>query len=370
VNVPGYGLRLVSDAKEWNTLVQSLPGADLRQGFEWGQLRAARGWRASRLALFDGPTAVAACSVLTWRLPPLGAVMYVPRGPLWRADAPGALARLLEELHVLAWRRCAVFMRVSPGVSDHDVEGELARNRLVPLEEESTTWNTPRAAQTLDLTGDEGTLLQRIRRRFREHIRSAARKELSVERTTRTADLEAFHALLLNTGRVKGIPVRTLAHYRALARLYGPTGALTLLVARADDHIVGGVLGVQFGSSMTMLHTAVRAGVSESLKHSVAPVIFWDLIRRAKAAGCAVLDLGSSGVGLTPRTTDSGWGVYHFKAGLGARLQAAPRFHDLVLRPTAYRLVRLAERQMMPQMWRLAAHASMLVPWRARRAPA
>jgi len=361
----------VTDAKEWNGLVQSFPGGEVRQGFEWGELCAARGWHSLRLALFDGPRAVAACAVLARSLPPVGSVMYAPRGPLWCAEEPAALTRLLEELHVAAWRHSAVFLRVSPGPdTGMEVEGALERAGLVALDDESTTWNTARAAQTVDLTVPEAALLQRMRRRFREHIASAARKALVVESSTSESDLATLHALLVSSGRQKSIPVRAFGHYRTLARLYGASGSLVLLIARAHGRMLGGILGVRFGRRMTMLHTSVRSGITEGLTHGVAPVMFWDFIRRAKASGCSVLDLGSSGVCLTPNESDSGWGVYRFKAGLGARLQAAPRYHDLVFRPTAYRLLRLGERQMMPRMWRIAAHAAVLAPWRLRRAAA
>ncbi len=368
---PPYRLRWMTDAKEWNALVQSFPGGEVRQGFEWGELCAARGWHPLRLGLFDGPRAVAACAVVTRSLPPVGSVMYAPRGPLWRAEEPAALTRLLEELHVAAWRHSAIFLRVSPGPdTGMDVEGALGRAGLVALDDESTTWNTARAAQTVDLTVPQAVLLQQMRRRFREHIASAARKGLVVESSTSESDLAKLHALLVSTGRRKCIPVRDFAHYRTLARLYGASGSLLLLIARLQGRMVGGILALRFGQRMTMLHTSVRFGITEGLKHGVAPVMFWDFIRRAKAAGCSVLDLGSSGVCFIPSERDSGWGVYRFKAGLGARLQAAPRYHDLVFRPTAYRVLRLGERQMMPQMWRIAAHAAGLSPWRLRRAAA
>lgn len=356
-------LRAVTDAKEWNGLVRELPGADFRQGWEWGELRARSGWSATRLAVFEDMTCLAACSTLTRDLPVVGPVMYAPRGPIGRSDHPEALDRLVAAVVADARRRCAIALRISPPLGHGHVEAALARAGFLALAEDSTTWNTPRQTQAVDLTPDETTLLRAMRRRFREHVSSAPRRGLVVEPSVNDDDLRAFHTLLIATGRLKGIPVRDLAYYRAILELYAETRSALMLIARLGGRVVGGVLSVRFGDQMTMLHTSVRSGVTEAVRHGVAPLMFWELMRRAKRDGCVRLDLGGSGVKLPPQDTDLGWGVYRFKAGLGAHLDAGPPYRDLALAPARYRLLRMAERRMLPSLWRLASQVALVGAW-------
>jgi lipid II:glycine glycyltransferase (peptidoglycan interpeptide bridge formation enzyme) len=213
----------------------------------------------------------------------------------------------------------------------------------------------------LDLRADEKTLLGRVRKRMREYIAAAPRKGVIVEPSDREDDLLAFHTLMVNVGRIKGFPVRDLAYYRTLLRHYHGTGS-ALLVARAEGSIVGGLLAIHAGRQASMLYTSVRSNAADRVRHHVAPAITWEFVRRAREAGCEVADLGGSGVQLPPTEKDHGWGVYHFKAGLGCTLETFVPFRDLVLRPTLYRALRIVEARVLPQAWTLMARRPGLVP--------
>jgi lipid II:glycine glycyltransferase (peptidoglycan interpeptide bridge formation enzyme) len=197
---------------------------------------------------------------------------------------------------------------------------------------------------------------------MREYIAAAPRRGLVIEASRRDEDLVAFHALMVNVGRIKGFPVRDLAYYRALFRHYGAAGAITLLAARAGDAMVGGLVSIHAGRRAYLVYTSVRATAADQVKHHVAPAISWAFVQRAREAGCEILDFGGSGVQLPPTETDTGWGVYHFKAGLGCTIETFVPFRDLVLRPRLYRVLRVFEARVLPQAWTLAARVPNLVP--------
>jgi lipid II:glycine glycyltransferase (peptidoglycan interpeptide bridge formation enzyme) len=361
---PAPTVRRIANGDQWNRLVQSFDTHDLKQGFEWGELRREQGWVPTRFAVLQNGDCVAACSVLTRAVPGLGAVLYAPRGPLFRPGDPAALERLIAEITRFAQSAGAIFVRISPAISmdDDKAVGSLGGFGFSELPEPWTTWNTPRYVQVLDLGPDEKTLLASMRRRLREYVTAAARKGIVIEATDRDDDLVSFHGLMVNVGRIKGFPVRDLPYYRALVRHYRGIGALTLLMARAGDAVVGGLLSVKFGRRAYLLYTSVRANAADQVKHHVAPAISWEFVRRARAAGCEVADFGGSGVQLPPSESDAGWGVYHFKAGLGCRLETFVPFRDLILRPRLYRAFRLGEVKILPQMWALMARMPGLVP--------
>jgi lipid II:glycine glycyltransferase (peptidoglycan interpeptide bridge formation enzyme) len=359
-----YTVRRITNAEQWNRLVLGFAGYDFKQAFEWGEVRRAHGWMPTRVGVFEDDECVAACALLTRKIPGLGALVYAPRGPLFHAKGAAPLARLFAEVESFAKSVGAIVVRLSPGISTDDESGlrALSEYGFVELPEPWTTWNTPRHVQVLDLTADEKMLLAGMRRRLREYVGAAQRRGIVVEACERDDDLVAFHHLMVNVGKMKGFPVRDLGYYRALVSQYRRAGALNLLIARAGDTVVGGLLGVHFGRRAYLLYTSVRANTVDQVKHHVAPAISWEFIRRARAEGCELADFGGSGVLLPPQQSDPGWGVYHFKAGLGCRLETFVPFQDLVLRPRLYRLFRLAETTVLPQLWTLMSRVPRLVP--------
>ncbi len=359
----------ITDRKAWNDRVTSLPDYDLKQGWEWGELRRGLGWEPRRLAVMADGECRAAALVQVARVRGVGALLYTPRAPLFRPDDRAALARLLDAVRAVARDTRAVVLRASPRVLRGPVLAPLVAHGFRPLPDTSTIWNSPRYTQTLDLTPPEDVLWRGVRRRQREYVGAARRKGLVVEPSSDPADLAPFHELLGNVARRKAFPLRPLAYFHEIFRLYEASGALAFLVARWERRVVGGMLGVVLGRETTMLYTSVRSEETPTLNHHVSPALYWEYLRRARAAGCVLADFGPSGVELTPRETDSGWGVYRFKQAFGFRFEVFGPYYDLVFRPAAYRALRLTEARVGPWLWRLAALRSLLLESRpARRA--
>ena len=346
----------VPDRQRWSTIAEALD-ADVRQGFEWGELRRRAGWHPVRIAVLRGDEPMAACALLIRSAPGLGSVLYASRGPLIREGSAEAAYPLLGEIRRIAARQRAILLRASPDVR---VEAQtslapLARLGFRPIDDHFTAWNTPRVTQALDLRSSEEALWQAVRRRFREYVRAAPRRGVVVDAEDDERALDGLYDLLVNVARLKNYPIRGLGYYRALFREYRATGRVTLLVARVGGVLAGGLLAIRLGRRSSMLYTSVRSEAGQTVKHHVAPALYWEYIRRARAEGCELADFGPSGVELEPRETDSGYGVYRFKQGFGCVTVTYAPFHDLVFRPAIYRLFRLAERGALPVLWRLRA---------------
>lgn len=344
----------VEDRERWNTFAASL-GADVRQGFEWGELRRRAGWLPVRIAVLQGDVPLAACALATRSLPGLGSILYASRGPLLRPGSPEAARPLIAEIGRIAKRLRAILLRASPDVrsGEQTTLAPLARLGFHPVQDDFTTWNTPRVSQTLDLRPSEEVLWQAVRRRFREYVRAAPRRGVVVAPEDDERALDGLYDLLVKVARLKNYPIRGLGYYRALFREYRASGRVLLLVARVEQVLAGGLLAIRLGRQSSMLYTSVRSEVGQTVKHHVAPALYWEYIRRARAEGCEVADFGPSGVQLQPRETDPGYGVYRFKQGFGCATVTYAPFQDLVFRPALYRLFRLGERGALPLLWRL-----------------
>ncbi|HEV8640718.1 MAG TPA: peptidoglycan bridge formation glycyltransferase FemA/FemB family protein [Methylomirabilota bacterium] len=358
----GLEIRTISQRKTWNDLVQSFAAYDLRQGFEWGEMRREQGWRIRRFAVFGDGVCLAAASLQYRQLPPLGAIIYAPRGPLWRPEMPTGLASLLDNIRRFAAAIGGISLRASPGIPDDQerVAAQLREHGFRPLADMWSTWNVPRHIQMLDLTPDEAELLRGVRERYRRYIRNVGRKEISIEQGQSEDDLAAFHRLLQKLGRLKQFPVREFGHYQRLFDRYAHHGDALLLLARTEADVVGGLLAFRLGRRVYVHASSVRADGPRPL-HGVAPALFWDCIRRAKTSGAQLIDFGSSGVGKVPDPSHRNYGLFQFKAGLGCRFVSCLPYQDLVFRRLAYRAFRRAETSLLPRVHRLLARAPALI---------
>jgi hypothetical protein len=168
------------------------------------------------------------------------------------------------------------------------------------------------------------------------------------------ADLLAFHRLTVAAGREKGYPVRPLARLEALWQAYVARGEGVLLLAEHEGALIGGMLGLRLGRRAYLQRAAILRSHNGPRVHQ-GPLLYWEFIRWAKAAGCELIDWGGSGTHFPPAETDQGYGVYLFKTGFGSRLQYWLPYHDLVFRPGLYQLTRAMETWALPAAWKLRA---------------
>jgi peptidoglycan pentaglycine glycine transferase (the first glycine) len=352
---PAIHVHEVLDPEGWDEHVTGLAGAEIEQGWAWGECAREAGWTPRRLAVSRDGVPAGVVAALVRPLPGLPAsVAYAPRAPLAGPEAPHAYGSLVEALRWLGESVSAVAVRLSPGVpADRaDVARALRAHGLTALGDDWTTWNAPRLVMRVVLDGGEEAAHRRLRKQIRQDVASAVRQGVAVRAATSAAGLAVLHRLLVATGRRKGYPVRRLARFEALWRAYVARGQGVLLVAEAEGTALGGLLATRFGRVAYLQAAAVDRDAG---RLRAGALLYWSLLRWASAEGCAEVDLGGSGTSPAPSPADPGWGLYQFKRGFGARLEYRLAYHDLVLRPALYRALRLAETRLLPLAWRLRA---------------
>lgn len=347
----------VSTAPEWNRIVLGLGDPDLRQSFEWGELRRGAAGRPYRYAVLHQGTPVAALAVTTWY--PLGSpypLLYASGGPVLGTAAPQAWAGLRAVADDIAARTGAVFLRLSPsGRDDGGLTDALRRHGFVPLPEEWTLWNAPRVVMSLDLRPDEAALRRNMRESTRLSLTRVQKGGGRVEVDVSHDGVVRLHRLLVAAGRRKGYPVRSFDYFADLQREYLARGHGYVAIACHGDRDLAGVLAVRFGRRAHLLYSAIDPDSVEARKLRAGTGTHWELIRWAKLAGCDVLDWGGAGTAFPPRPANPGYGLYDFKRGFGCTVTHLPGYHDLVFRPRLYRAFRWMETRLAPLLWRLRA---------------
>ena len=316
----------VTAAAEWDAALLTLPAPHILQSWAWGETKLQTGWQAMRLLWRSKGQPIAAAALLfrrvvaqlPARLSP--AIGYAPKGPLldWSdlrlADA--VLARIEAE----TWAAGAFFIKIDPDVRDDTPEGAavkalLARRGWRPSAEQIQFRNT----MVSELAGDaasgvalaEDALLAAMKPKWRYNIRLAERRGVAV-RAGSAADLPAFYAMYVETGRRDGFLVRPFTYYRAIWERFMQDGFAHLLLAEVAGEPVAGLILFRYGPTAWYFYGASTAQGRDLMPNHA---LQWAALKWAKAAGCTRYDWWGAPDVLDER--DPMWGVYRFKQGFG-----------------------------------------------------
>jgi lipid II:glycine glycyltransferase (peptidoglycan interpeptide bridge formation enzyme) len=346
---------LVKDRDAWDAIVQSFDGVDVRQSYDWGELRRRDGWTPARFVAIQQGRSIAAVSVLHRRLPALPVnVMYVPRGPVVLAGgAREGIVALLHELNALARVQKVAFLRMSPPLSqdEPDIPALLQSCGARRLPDDFSTWNSPRIVMTLDLHGGETAVRGRMRKSTRQSLDTAIRKGVKITDAGQRDDFLDLHRLVHLNAHRKGLPVRGADYFQGLYP-FTEAGIGFLSFAELNSERIAAQFSVRYGHTLHILYYGVDP---QFLPVGTARALDWHHLKLALSLGCRDVDFGGSGTHYPARTEDFGYGVYQYKAGLGCQLRCLARYHDVVYSRALYRMFRLLERRVLPMAWSLRA---------------
>lgn len=337
------------DAGSWNSLIQRLPSPHLLQTWEWGQFKSRYSWQPLHRSWdsTNGKPVAAALilkRVLSRRLGNWASVLYVPKGPLLDWQDSSITAMVLDDLARIARQQGAIFIKIDPDValarglpedpaSQSDNLGLQLVDRL-----KAGGWQFSqdqiqfRNTMELDLSLSEDDILAGMKQKTRYNIRLSSRRGVSV-RLGETGDLAELYRLYAETSLRDGFVIRSADYYLDLWGSFIRAGLAEPWIAEAGGSTVAGLMLFHFGQRAWYLY-----GMSSELEREKMPnyLLQWEAIRRAKALGCQVYDLWGAPDNFS--ASDSMWGVYRFKEGLGAGVVRHIGAWDLPVRPNLYLL--------------------------------
>jgi lipid II:glycine glycyltransferase (peptidoglycan interpeptide bridge formation enzyme) len=327
----------------WNEIIAGLRGAHILQTWEWGQFKSFYGWQPLPQVWKDAQNrATAAALVLKRSIRGGLSMLYVPRGPLvdWD-DVPRSMA-VAQDLQLLAKKSRAIFIKMDPeiitGAGIPGVEGETV-NRSgedVAAQIQRLGWRYSqeqvqfRNTVWLDLSGGEEDWLARMKQKTRYNLRLAQRKGVVV-RPGRASELPLLYRMYAQTSVRDGFVIRSEEYYLRLWRSFMECGLAESLVAEVDGEAVAGLFLFFFAGRAWYLY-----GMSSPQHRDKMPnyLLQWEAMRRAKARGCAIYDLG--GAPEVFSESDPMWGVFRFKEGLGGKVIRTAGAWDYPARPQLY----------------------------------
>ncbi len=317
------GLTEITDARQWDSLIQSSRLGHPLQLWAWGELKRLNGWEPHRLALVRGGATIAAGQLLFWRIPAWGkTVAYLPRGPVGEvSDARVFLAG------AAAYARAhgALYLRIEPAWTSDDMRTAGLPSNWLRSPDGILLGDT----YTLDLTKDEDELRAAMRGKTRQYIRKAEHSGISVERDTTGERLPDMWRIYQETATRADFGLHSFAYYQRLFELYGPRNGLYCAMVEGQAEaflwlVEGGGVAFELYGGVTERGGARKANYP----------LKWRAIADMKRAGCSLYDFNG-------RLNE---GVSQFKTGFGPDETEYAGTYDLPLDRLGY----LAWRKLWP----------------------
>lgn len=316
-------MRLLNQT-EWDPFIEAHPEAHLLQTNAWGELKHGFGWAPVRIQA-DG----SAAQVLFRRLPFGISVAYLPK-PLPGTD----WEPLLPALDQLCRQQRAVFLTIEPDLLEPLEPALQSRldafgSRVDPIQ--------PRRTLLIDMRGTEADWLARMSKKTRHAFEYGIQNGVSV---VYSDDIEAFIALMRQTGERAGFGVHSPAYYRRAFELFAPQNKAALLLARREGRDLAGLIVFRHGTRTYYLY---GASSGEDRQFNPTYLIQLESMRWAAQKGCTTYDLW--GVPDADQETleaqfttrkDGLWGVYGFKRKFGGQLVRTAGAWRKVYDPTLF----------------------------------
>ncbi|MHB8776639.1 MAG: lipid II:glycine glycyltransferase FemX [Anaerolineales bacterium] len=343
-------------SKEWNQIISQLPEPHFLQSWEWAQVKAKYGWipyyavwdangefhietDITRLSSFVFPVIAAVLilkrQILSYRFAARLSILYAPKGPLLDWSNESLRTRVLDDLQSFARKQGAIFLKIDPDVmlgrGVPDSEGDVAENsgQTVRSDLKRRGWVYSsdqiqfRNTVLVDLTAAEDEILMRMKPKTRYNVRLAEKKGVAV-RAGRVDDLPMLYKLYAETSVRDGFVIRDENYYMGVWKLFmsnletlklSNLPACVPLIAEVDGEPVAAIFLFMFAGRAYYVYGMSRNAHREKMP---AYLLQWQAMKRAKAKGCTAYDLW--GAPETFDESDSMWGVYRFKEGLGGEV--------------------------------------------------
>jgi len=342
----------------WNSLISQLPNPHFLQTYEWGQVKAKYGWTplyavwgangefkvetnpellsvASPLGTFHSPIVAAALilkkSVIRRGFAARLSILYAPKGPLMDWEDASLRKRVLGDLQSFAKKQGAIFLKLDPdvvlgtGVPNSDGDSIHSGGQAVMSELKRRGWVFSadqiqfRNSVLIDLHLTEDKMLARMKQKTRYNVRLAEKKGVTL-RVGNLEDLGMLYKMYAETSVRDGFVIRDEGYYQTVWKLFmQPTvhgqPSTVPLVAEVDGEPVAAIFLFLFAGRAYYVYGMSREAHREKMP---TYLLQWDAMKRAKAAGCTVYDLW--GAPEVFDESDSMWGVYRFKEGLGGEV--------------------------------------------------
>ena len=369
----------------WNLLITLLPNPHFLQTYEWAQVKSKYGWKPiyvvwsdrsfksytsdqlDQLDLLDRSTVQAACLVLKRTVLSRGftarlCILYAPKGPLLDWSNESLRNRVLDDLQSFAKKQGAIFLKLDPdvvlgtGVPGSEDSREDNGGEILVSELKRRSWRFSsdqiqfKNTVLIDLSASEDEMLARMKQKTRYNVRLAEKKGVTV-RVGTSADLPMLYKMYAETSVRDGFVIRDEGYYQTVWTTFMSSNVEELegsqvstfqlsniptcepLIAEVDDEAIAAIFVFYFARRAYYVYGMSREAHREKMPNYL---LQWEAMKRAKERGCSAYDLWGAPDGFNE--SDSMWGVFRFKEGLGGQVVRTLGAWDYAPNPFWYKM--------------------------------
>ena len=355
------------ESNSWNSIISKLSNPHFLQTHEWGQVKAKYGWSPvygvwtadGKFSVFtdadnwslNTDNCVAAALILKRQILRNGfaarlSIIYSPKGPLLDWTNEVLRNHVLDDLQTFARKQGAIFLKIDPdvvlgtGIPNSPDDALDNGGQTMMSELKSRGWGYAsdqiqfKNTVLVDLNPSEEEILGRMKQKTRYNIRLAEKKGVSLRVGTKD-DLPMLYKMYAETSLRDGFVIRDEGYYQTVWNLFMNSSEPTCepLIAEVNGEPVAAIFVFYFAGRAYYVY-----GMSRDAHREKMPtyLLQWEAMKRAKAKGYMVYDLW--GAPDVFDESDSMWGVYRFKEGLGGNVIRTLGAWDFTPNPLWYKL--------------------------------
>jgi len=248
---------------------------------------------------------------------------------------------LSEQIKKIAKENNSIFYRLELDIA----KNEPSHSATPPLRpfQKSFEEMQPEHTLTLDLTKSEEELLSQMKQKGRYNIKVAQKNEIKIHFGTGQDDIDDFYKLYEQTGKRHRITYRDKSYFEKLVEILSEKGYCRVYTAQKSISgkkiILSAMIVVYSGKTAIYMFGASN----DEYKNMMAPYLLqWTAIQDSKAEKYINYDFFGIAPDDNPRHP---WaGVTRFKRQFGGGLVQIEGSYDLILKPVAYQLFKIAEK--------------------------
>ena len=285
----GIGLYKVKVSNEfedhdWDTFLEKNPTGQYEQTSLWAQVKALHNWQPVRVVASDREAIVAGAQALVRKVPFVGSIGYVSKGPVFASDDDVLIQIVIDRLCRIAKEYHIQYFIVHPPENNQTLIKFLINKGF----KKELIIDVVGATVMIDLSLDLDEILANMKKKTRQYIRRGERKQIKV-RLGYKEDIGTFYQLMLETCRRQGVfPNPSDENYvNELWRVFNRYGYITLLLAEYNSEVLSAILAISFRETVR----AWKIGWSGRYgDYRPNYVLWWELIKWAKSQGYKYLD--------------------------------------------------------------------------------
>jgi peptidoglycan pentaglycine glycine transferase (the first glycine) len=278
-------------------------------------------------------------------------ILYAPKGPLMDWTNEPLRMRVLNDLQSIAKQQKAIFIKMDPDVElgrgipggEGDVSDQNGQAVMAELKRRGWGYASDQIqfqnTVLIDLGPTEEEMLARMKPKTRYNVRLAEKKGVTL-RVGTLEDLPMLCKMYAETSVRDGFVIRNEEYYLAvwttfMSKVEGQMSQphAIPLIAEVDGEAVAAIFLFMFGERAYYVY-----GMSRNVHREKMPtyLLQWEAMKIAKSHGCEIYDLW--GAPEVFDESDSMWGVYRFKEGLGGEVVRTLGAYDFAPNKFLYKL--------------------------------